>query len=225
MESDRPLRFWGTAGQTLVGLLIASPFLASGVLAILYEQFEGWGPVTMLAAGVLVFAGTLYFRVEGPRPRPDEEDGEVLVQRYPSMKPAFALIVTSLPLFVISGGLLEFTYLPYIWPLIPYLIGLLLCSLGIARFWINHLTVYYVTSKYIVRSYQFFPGVEKGRDTIAIDPVNNSTKVKRSLFQLVTGRGTVVILSSVHQLDMEDIDNPREVERVVKRALEASIHR
>ena len=222
MESDRRLRFWGAAGQPLVGLLIASPFFASGALVMLYGQFDVWVPATMLAAGVLLFAGTLYFGVARSAPRPDlEEDERLLVLRHPSMKPAFAQIIASLPFFAISGYLLEFTYLPYIWPLIPYFTGLFLYFRGIARFWINHLTIYYVTSEYIVHSYQFFPGVEKGSGTIATEEAINYIGKNRSLFQLLTGRGRVTIHSSVHKVDMQDIDNPREVERIVRRAKQA----
>lgn len=220
MESDRPLRFWGAAGQPLVGLLIASPFFASGALAMLYGQLDAWIPVTMLAAGVLLFAGTLYFGVARSAPFPDPEE-DVLVQRHPSMKPAYAQMLVSLPLFAISGYLLEFTYLPYIWPLVPYFIGLFLYFRGIARLWINHLTVYYVTSEYIVHRYQFFPGVDKGSGTIPVEEAMNRIDMDRSLFQLITGRGRVTIHSSVHKVDMQDIDNPREVERIVRRAKQA----
>lgn len=223
MESERSLGIWGVAWKTLVGLLIASPFFASGVLAILYGQFEAWAPATMLAAGILLFAGTLYFGVARSAPRPDlEEDERLLVLRHPSMKPAFAQIIASLPFFMISGYLLEFTYLPYIWPLIPYFIGLFLYFRGIARFWINHLTTYYVTSEYIVHRYQFFPGVEKGSGTIPVEEAVNYIGKDRSLFQVLTGRGRVTIHSSVHKVDMQDIDNPREVERIVQRAKQAT---
>lgn len=223
MESSRPLGFWGIAWKTLVGLLIASPFFASGVLAMMYGQFEAWAPTTMLAAGVLLFAGTLYFGVARSAPIPDlEEDEYLLVLRHPSMKPAFAQIIGSLPFFVISGYLLEFTYLPYIWPLIPYFTGLFLYFRGIARFWINHLTTYYVTSEYIVHTYQFFPGVEKGSGTIPVEEAVNYIGKDRSFFQVLTGRGRVTVHSSVHKVDMQDIDNPREVERIVQRAKQAT---
>ena len=123
------------------------------------------------------------------------------------MKPAFARIGLSLPLFAAAGYLLEFTTLPYAYPFAPFLVAMYLYFRGIFRYWVNHHTSYFVTDRRVVNMYRF-----AWLETTEI-PVHsiNSISEARSFIEMITARGSVVVASGIgsrHKVQMQEIDNP-----------------
>ena len=78
---------------------------------------------------------------------------------------------------------------------------------GVIKYWVNHHTTYYVTSRRAVHMYRFV-----WLDTTEI-PVNaiNSISETRGFIETITGRGGVLVARGIgarHKVRMEEIDDP-----------------
>ena len=176
------------AGRLLVNVLVALPFFAFGVLGLVRDDLRDDASLAVMLIGALVVLVGLYVSVLS-RPRLNlMQDEETLQMRHPSMKPAFARILLSVPFFLAAGYLLEFTVLPYVYPFVPFLFGMYLYFRGVIKYWVNHHTTYYVTSRRAVHMYRFI-----WLDTTEI-PVNaiNSISETRGFIETLTGRGSVL---------------------------------
>ena len=195
------------AGRLLVNVLIALPFFAVGVVGLVRDDLRDDASLAVMLVGALVVLVGLYVSVLS-RPRlnlmPDEE---TLALRHPSMKPAFARIAFSVPLFLAAGYLLQFTALPYVYPFVPFVLAMYLYFRGVIKYWVNHHTTYYVTSRRAVHMYRFI-----WLDTTEI-PVNaiNSISETRGFIETITDRGSVLVASGIgarHKVRMGEIDDP-----------------
>ena len=202
-----PDRTGSVSTRVLVNVLVALPFFAVGVVGLARDDLRNDASLAVMLIGALVVLVGLYVSVLS-RPRlnlmPDEE---TLALRHPSMKPAFARIAMSVPFFLAAGYLLQFTDLPYVYPFVPFLIALYLYFRGVIKYWVNHHTTYYVTSRRAVHMYRFI-----WLDTTEI-PVNaiNSISETRGFIEMVTGRGSVLVASGIgarHKVRMGEIDDP-----------------
>ena len=195
------------AGRVLVNVVVALPFFTVGVVGLARGDLRNDASLAVVLVGALVVLVGLYVSVLS-RPRlnlmPNEE---TLALRHPSMKPAFAWILLSVPFFLASGYLLQFTDLPYVYPFVPFLFGMYLYFRGVIKYWVNHHTTYYVTSRRAVHMYRFI-----WLDTTEI-PVNaiNSISETRGFIETLTGRGSVLVASGIgarHKVRMGEIDDP-----------------
>ena len=206
------------AVRVLVNVVVALPFLILGILGLMQGDQLYQISFAVILVGALVVLVGIYVSVLS-RPRLNLTSGEeVLALRHPSMKPPFARIALSIPFFAAAGYLLEFTALPYLYPFLPFLAGMYFYFRGIIKYWINHHTTYYVTNHRAVRMYRF-----GWLDTTEI-PVNaiNAISQSRSLLEMLTGRGSVLVASGIgsHQkVLMEEIDNPGPVADTVRRLI------
>ena len=195
------------AGRLLVNVLVALPFFAVGVVGLARGDLRGDASLAVMLIGALVVLVGLYVSVLS-RPRLNlMADEETLALRHPSMKPAFARIAFSVPFFLAAGYLLEFTTLPYVYPFVPFLFGMYMYFRGVIKYWVNHHTTYYVTSRRAVHMYRFI-----WLDTTEI-PVNaiNSISETRGFMETLTGRGSVLVASGIgarHKVRMGEIDDP-----------------
>ncbi len=91
------------ATRVLVNVLVALPFFAVGVVGLARDDLPDDASAAVPSIGALVVLVGLYVSVLS-RPwlslMPNEETLEL---RHPSMKPAFARIVMSVPFFLASG--------------------------------------------------------------------------------------------------------------------------
>ena len=195
------------AGQLVVNVLIALPFFAVGAVGLRRDDLRDDASLAVMLIGALVVLVGLYVSVLS-RPRLDlMENEETLALRHPSMKPAFARIAMSVPFFLAAGYLLQFTTLPYVYPFVPFVIAMYLYFRGVIKYWVNHHTTYYVTSRRAVHVYRFI-----WLDTTEI-PVNaiNSISETRGFIETLTGRGSVLVASGIgarHKVRMGEIDDP-----------------
>ena len=189
-----------------MNVLIALPFFAVGVVGLGRDDLRDDASLAVMLIGALVVLVGLYVSVLS-RPRlnlmPNEE---TLALRHPSMKPAFARTAFSVPFFLAAGCLLQFTTLPYVYPLVPFVIAMYLYFRGVIKYWVNHHTTYYVTSRRAVHMYRFI-----WLDTTEI-PVNaiNSISETRGFIETLTGRGSVLVASRIgarHKVRMGEIDD------------------
>ncbi len=204
--------------RIVVNLLIGLPFFVSGAFGLINDDLSNQASLAVMLVGVLVVLVGVYVNIlSRPRLNP-MSDEEILVLRHPSMKPAFARIVMSVPFFVASVYMLEFTLLPYVYPFIPFLVAMYLYFRGVITYWINHHTTYYVTNRRAVHMYRFV-----WLDTTEI-PVNaiNSISETRSFIELISGRGSVQVASGIgarHKVRMQEIDSPGPVAEVLRRLM------
>ena len=212
------LRRAGAAARVTVNVVVALPFILLGIFGLMQGEELYQPSLAVILVGALVILVGLYVSVLS-RPRLDlMPDEEFLALRHPSMKPAFARIVLSIPFFLAAGYLLEFSTLPYLYPFLPFLVGMYFYFRGIIKYWINHHTTYYVTNRRVVRMYRF-----GWLDTTEI-PVNaiNSISQTRTLLETLTGRGSVLVASGIgahHKVLMEEIDDPGPAAETVRRLI------
>ena len=208
---------WGSIGfKLLTMILIATPFFAGGVWGLLDPDFPSWAAQVILGTGglALITGAYLSFVVKFPSPALIAGE-EVLAARNPTMKPAIARILMSIPFFIASGYLFLFTLTPYVYAFVPFMVGLIVFSRGAYRYWVNHCTTYYVTDRRIIRMYQF------GWLHTTKIPVARiiSISESRSFFEVMTGRGSVLVASGIglgQKIKMEDIDSPGPVAEAIR---------
>lgn len=207
------------AVEVAVNSLVGLPFFAAGAFGLVDDgmssQAPGWASWAVIAVGAaMVMVGFYVSALSRPRlnPMPGEN---VLEMRYPSMKPAYARMVMSVPLFAAAGYLLWFTLLPYVYPFIPFMAGVYLYLRGVITYWVNHHTAYYATNRRAVRMYRF---VWLDTTEIPIGSVN-SISVTRSFIEMLTGRGSVQVASGIgarHKVHMKEVDNPEPVAQTIR---------
>ena len=208
---------WGNFGfKMLTMLLIATPFFLGGIYGLLEEDFPTWAALTVLGTGGVALITGAYLTLVVGFPAPPLLEGEdVLAARNPTMKPAIARIIMSVPFFVVSGYLFIFTETPYVYAFVPFLVGMFIFSRGAFRYWVNHCTTYYVTDRRVIHMYQF------GWLHTTEIPVARiiSISENRSFFEVLTGRGSVVVASGIgsgQKIRMADIDKPGMVAETIR---------
>ena len=202
--------------RTVASVLVASPFLVVGVGLLLFSEQPPWAALSVLVLGVVIKLAGIYLTLVGTWPRLDLlSDEEMLALRHPSMKPAYARIAMSIPLFAVAGYLLEFTNLPYVYPFVPFLVAMYLYFRGIFRYWMNHHTSYFVTTRRVVHMYRF------AWLTTTEIPVRsiNSISESRSFIEMISRRGSLVVASGIgarHKVRIQEIDSPGPLARAIR---------
>ena len=201
-----------------VNLMVGLPFMMAGVYGLANPELSprfGYAFISAVAIGALLLIVGLYLSVLS-RPRLSLiENEELIALRHPSLKPAFAQVVMSLPFFALAGALLALTNYAYVFPFVPFMLGAYLYFQGVVRYWINNHTTYYVTSRRAAQVYQFFSLDVK---EIPIHSINSIVETK-SFIEMITGRGSVVAASGVsesHKVRMREIDGPDQVAHVLR---------
>ena len=109
--------------RVVVSAIFAIPFVLAGGYFLMapYYGLEGadvpaWAAIFVIAVGGALMAIGLYMSFTGIIPSPGLVPGEKqLVMRHPTMKPAYARILMSLPFFGGAMYLAFFTTSPYVW--------------------------------------------------------------------------------------------------------------
>ena len=198
-----------------VSVLIGAPFLVAGGI-LLANNPPPTSPLVIMSVGALVVAVGLYLSIAGSRPEPDFLSGErMLAFRHPSIWPALARILLSLPLFAGAGYLQFFTRVPYMYPFVLFLLAMYLYFRGASRYWLSHHTIYYVTDRRAVHKYSF---AWLNTTEISVNAMN-SISVVRSCAEMITGRGTVVVASGIgerQRVRIQEIDDPDSVAQTLR---------
>ena len=192
--------------RLLVSAIIAGPFLVGGVYGFAVGDFPPWASIVVLAVGgMLMFVG-LYMSFTGIVPSPSILPGEPLLEmRHPTMKPAYARMVFSLPFLL--GALYMWIYsgLPYVYPTVLFVIGLYFFFKGSMRYLRNLHITYTVTDRRVVHMYRFMWLNTKEIPVSRIISISEA----RSFFEIITGRGSVVVASGIGErqvIRIEDIN-------------------
>ena len=205
--------------RLVVSALIAVPFMLGGVYGFAIGDFPQWASFTILLVGVGLMVLGLYMSLTGVVPSPPLIAGEQqLVMRHPAQKPAYARIIFSIPFFLGALYLMEFTEFPYIYPFIPFVLGLYLFFKGAMRYLRNLHITYTVTDRRVVHMYRFLWLNTKEIPVARIISISES----RSFFEIITGRGSVVVASGIGErqvIRIEEINDPGPVAETLRTLL------
>ena len=228
----------GLIRRLLVSAILATPFLLFGVYGLLtqtqgveflqgFQGVEGgevatiplWASVVILVVGGALMAIGLYMTLAGVAPNPPLSPGEKeLVMRHPTRKPAYARLIVSIPFFLVAGFMVTTTMLPYVYPFVLFLIGLYFFFKGAMRYLRNLHITYTVTDRRVVHMYKFL-----WLDTKEI-PVSRIISISeaRNFFEILTGRGSVVVASGIGKrqvIRIEEINDPGPVAEALRSLL------
>ena len=217
----------GLIRRLLVSAILATPFLLFGVYGLLTQSqgieflqgFQGvegaevatiplWASVVILVVGGCLMAIGLYMSLAGIAPSPPLVAGETeIIMRHPTMKPAYARMLASTPFFIGAGYMAVATLLPYVYPFVLFLIGLYLFFKGTMRYLRNLHITYTVTDRRVVHMYKFLWLNTKEIPVSRIISISEA----RNFFEILTGRGSVVVASGIGQrqiIRIEEISDP-----------------
>ena len=202
--------------RLLVSVVIAGPFLLVGFYGISTDSFPLWASATVCGVGILLMSMGLYMSLTGIVPSPPLLPGETqLERRNPTMKPAYARMAFSIPFFLVAGYLAFLTVVPYIYPTAIFLSGLFFFFKGGMRYMRNLHITYTVTDRRVVHMYRFLWLSTKEIPVARIISISEA----RNFFEIVTGRGSVVVASGIGErqvIRIEDIDDPGAVSGVLR---------
>ena len=206
-------------GRLIVSLMIALPFLLGAAYSLTIEEAPFWAPSALAGVGACLMLIGLYMSFMSAFPTaPLVGDEEALVVRHPTMRPAFARMFLSIPFFAGAAYLFGFTQYPYVFPFVLFLIGMFLFFKGAVRYWVNLHVTYTVTNRRVINMYRFL-----WLHTTEI-PVSRIISISeaRSFFEILTGRGSVVVSSGIgnrQTIRIEDISDPGPVGEVLRSLL------
>ena len=228
----------GLIRRLLVSAILATPFLLFGVYGLLTQSqgieflqgFQGvegaevtkiplWASIVILAVGGSLMVIGLYMSLAGIAPSPPLVAGETeIVMRHPTMKPAYARIIISTPFFLGAGYMFIATSLPYVYPFVLFLAGLYLFFKGAMRYLRNLHITYTVTDRRVVHMYRFLWLNTKEIPVSRIISISEA----RNFFEIITGRGSVVVASGIGQrqvIRIEEISDPGPVAEALRTML------
>ena len=199
------------ASRVLPSIVIAFPLLLAGGYGIMDPAFPKSVAVVVLVLGAGLLCLGFYMGLAGIAPEPNMVSGErLIIQRHPTMKPAYARMVWSIPFIVAAGYLLEFTQQPYIFPFVPFVIGMYFFLKGVMKYLKNQHITYTITDRRVMHMYKFLWLSTKEIPVARIVSISEA----RSFFEILTGRGTVVVATGIGQqqvIRIEEINDPSPV--------------
>jgi uncharacterized membrane protein YdbT with pleckstrin-like domain len=137
-------------------------------------------------------------------------DERLIILRHPTMKPAYARMIWSIPFIVAAGYLLQFTEQPYVFPFVPFVIGMYFFLKGVMKYLRNLHITYTITDRRVMHMYKFLWLSTKEIPVARIVSISEA----RNFFEILTGRGTVVVATGIGQqqvIKIEEINDPSPV--------------
>ncbi len=201
------------ARKLLINLVVSLPFLAFGAYGFLLNPeaipIYASGICLGIGAFLLVIGFVLSFLASFPMPMLVEGEKE-LILRHPTMRPAYTRMLISVPFFGAAAYLALGTQSPYVYAFVVGLIGLWLFFKGVTRYMRNLCITYLVTDRRIIHMYKF---LWLYTNEIPVGRII-SIQEARSFFEIITGRGSVVVSSGIGArmtIRMEEISDPAPV--------------
>lgn len=193
--------------STLVGL----PFVIVG--GYVYVAYAGnpqlLGIPFMIFGGFIVIIGVYIHFVAAPEPPRMRENEKIVDSRHPTQRVAVAKLLTSIPFWLIAMYLMFFTGIPYVYPIVAFLLGLYFVSSGLYTYWTNCLTTYYVTTRRIMKEYRFLSLI---RQELPLDKIRG-VEERKSLTETIVGLGNVRVASGgggTLEVVIRNIETPTE---------------
>ena len=188
-------------GFALYGFVLADPeVIESGELLLPSVICLGVGGFLLVTGFFLGFFSSF------PMPLLVKGEKEI-IKRHPTMRPAYVRMLVSIPFFGLTGYFFFMTQSPYVYPFATGLIGFWLFFKGTTRYLRNLCITYLVTDRRIIHMYKF---LWLYTNEIPVGRII-SIQEARGLFEILTGRGSVVVSSGIGArmtIRMEEIDDP-----------------
>lgn len=176
-------------------VLFGAPFAIAGAYIKVNDPSVHVHPdvgLPILGFGMFVIAFGLYIQfIAAPAPPNMREDEEVVTTRNPAQRAAIVKSLCGFALLLGAGYQLFFTFVPYVYPTVVFVLGLYLFSTGIHTYWMNTLTTYYVTTHRLIKEYRFISLVKQ---EIPLEKVRG-VQERKSIFEAIVGLGNVRVAS------------------------------
>ena len=203
--------------------VLALPFLLAGgylsaarVYGLEGAEVPAWASFVVLSVGAGLVTIGLYMSLAGVAPSPGLVGAEQeLVTRHPTMKPAYARILLSIPFFLGAGYLVTATVVPYVYPFVLFMAGMYLFFKGAMRYLRNLHITYTVTDRRVIHMYRFLWLHTKEIPVSRIISISEA----RNFFEVLTGRGSVVVASGIGErqvIRLEEISDPGPVAEALR---------
>jgi hypothetical protein len=196
--------------KTLVNLLVSLPFIGFAIYGLIIAPADIPIYASLVCGGIggflLITGFFLGFLASFPMPMLVQGEKE-LIMRHPTMRPAYVRMLISIPFFAGAGYLFFVTLSPYVYPFVVGLIGFWMFFKGTTRYLRNLCITYLVTDRRIIHMYKF---LWLYTNEIPVGRII-SIQEARGLFEILTGRGSVVVSSGIGArmtIRMEEIDDP-----------------
>jgi len=215
-EQPRPNAQAGLFKKTAVSLLIGGPFLVAGGYGVTETDFPGWASGVLLIVGLFLSVVPLISIGRVIPPLALVQGEQLLVSRHPTMKPAFARMIMSVPFFAGAWWLFEFTLVPYVFPFAVFVVAMYIFFKGAMRYLRNLHITYTVTDRRVVQQYRFLWLYTKEIPSNRIISISEA----RNFFEIITGRGSVIVASGIGErqtVRIEDITNPGPIAESIRR--------
>ena len=199
------------ASRLIVTIVIAFPFLLAGGYGLVEPDFPELVAIVCLILGAGLMCLGFYMGLTGVAPTPTMvNDERLIILRHPTMRPAYARMISSIPFFLAAGYLLQFTQQPYIFPFVPFVIGMYFFLKGVMKYLRNLHITYTVTDRRVMQLYKFLWLSTKEIPVARIVSISEA----RSFFEILTGRGSVVVATGIgaqQVIRIEEINDPTPV--------------
>jgi len=191
--------------------IVGAPFALCGAYVFLTDPSavvprEVGLPI--LVFGLFVILLGLYIHlVAAPEPPTMRENEEVVDTRNPAQRAAIAKTIVGFLLLSVAGYLLFFTFTPYVYPTVTFVVGLFFFSTGLHNYWKNTLTTYYVTNQRLIKEYRFISLV---KHELPFEKVR-AVEERKSLWEALVGLGNVRVASGgggALKIDIRNIYSP-----------------
>ena len=198
--------------------ILGAPFLFVGLYLYLFSNNlpkELGYPFLIFGLFIVVIGLYVHFRA-APKPPTLRDQEEIIATQHPTQRVALLELVFGLIAFVVALYLLLFTFRPYVYPTVAFLIGIYLFSSGLYTFWANSLTTYYITNQRVISEYRF---LSLARHELSLEKIRG-VEERRSIVETIVGLGNVYVASGGgHSLEikMRNLKNSGEFADKLKR--------
>lgn len=178
-----------TKWSSLLGL----PFLLLGVYLYTFEQSlpkEVSYPFLLFGFFIAVIGLYVHYRAAPASPTLRENE-EIVASQHPTQRVAIVEITAGIVSLIAAVYLLLFTFRPYIYPTVAFLLGLYFFSSGLYTYWANSLTTYYVTNQRVISEYRFLSLI---RQELSLEKVRG-VEERMSVVETLVGLGNVYVAS------------------------------
>ena len=173
--------------------LLGVPFLLLGVylyfFASAFPKEIGY-PFLLFGSFIILIGLYVHFRA-APKAPTLRENEQIVATQHPVQRVALIKIILGSISLIIAVYLLLFTYEPYIYPTVAFLLGLYLFSNGLYTYWANSLTTYYITNQRVISEYRFFSLV---KNELSLQKIRG-VEERRSIVGTLVGLGKVYVAS------------------------------
>ncbi|WP_299265397.1 PH domain-containing protein [Halorientalis sp.] len=175
--------------------LLGAPFVVGGAHVFFNDPNPTVPAETglpILAFGLFVATLGLYIHYVASPDTPTMGDGEeILDTRQPVNRAAVAKTVIGSCALLVAAYYLFLTPKPYVYPTVPFVVGLYMFSTGLFTYWTNTLTTYYVTDRRLIKEYRFISLV---RQELPFEKVRG-VEQRKSIWEALVGLGNVRVAS------------------------------